>query len=55
MQKQTGFSLRVESEKFKIFSALCTLNDTTPTNVLRDAVDSYIEKHKDKINVEALD
>ena len=54
MQKQAGFTFRTDAEKLKLFSALCTLNDTTPTNVLREAVDRYIEDHKEMINLEAL-
>ena len=53
-KKQAGFTFRTDAEKLKIFSALCTLNDTSPTNVLRDMVDAYVEKYKNMINQEAI-
>lgn len=54
MEKQAGFTFRTDADKLRIFNALCTLNDTLPTRVLRDMVDEYIEKNKGLLNMDAL-
>ncbi len=54
MAKQAGFTFRTDAEKLKIFSALCTLHDTTPTAFFRECIDRYIEEHVDEINLSKL-
>lgn len=54
MAKQPALTLRMDAQKLAIFTALCALNRTTASDVLREAVEAYIDANKDKINMEAL-
>lgn len=52
MAKQSTFTLRLEPEKLAIFNAICALNHTTGSDVLRSFVDAYVEENKTLINID---
>lgn len=54
MAKQPALTLRMDAQKLAIFTALCALNQKSASEVLREAVEAYIERYKDKINLEKL-
>lgn len=48
MQKQATFTVRLDPEKLVIFNAICTLNQVSGSDVLRQAIDKYIAENKEK-------
>lgn len=50
-KKQIALTVRIDAEENKRFAALLALNGETATNILRNAVNSYIKEHEHKINV----
>lgn len=48
---KTTFTVRIEPDQARLFSALCTLNNTSITNVLRDFIADYINKNSGLLNM----
>ena len=53
-EKQIGFTLRINEDKWTLFTAIAALKRTTAVDTLRSYIDEYIEKNKALINIDAF-
>ncbi len=48
-EEMTGFSLRVNSQEYNLLAAICALDGTTISDVLRNFVSEYVAQNKGKL------
>ena len=51
-EKQIGFTLRVDADKWALFTAISALKRTTAVDMLRAYIDGCIEQNKTLINID---
>ena len=49
---QIGFTLRIDADKWTLFTAIAALKRTTAVDTLRTFIDEYIEQNKTLINID---
>ena len=49
---QIGFTLRIDADKWTLFTAIAALRRTTAVGALRAYIDEYIEQNKNLINID---
>jgi hypothetical protein len=54
-EKQVGFTLRVDEDKWAIFTAIAALKRTTAVEMLRDFIGEVNAKNENLINVKELE
>ena len=51
-EKQIGFTLRIDADKWVLFTAISALKRTTAVDMLRAYIDGCIEQNKTLINID---
>ena len=51
-EKQVGFTLRIDADKWALFTAITALKRTTAVDTLRAYIDECIEQNKSLINID---
>ena len=50
--KQIGFTMRINEDKWTLFTGITALKRTTAVDTLRAFIDEYIEQNKALINID---
>ena len=51
-EKQIHFTMRINEDKWTLFTAIAALKRTTAVDTLRAFIDEYIEQNKALINID---
>ena len=51
-EKQIGFTLRIDADKWALFTAISALKRTSAVDMLRTYIDECIEQNKTLINID---
>lgn len=49
-----AFTMRVDADEYAAFAAICALKRSSVTDVLRGFISSYVDEHKELLNLDAL-